>query len=120
MTQPSRAASGLPSPSYFIIDGSARSRETYIDWERAAQADVLDDLKTGQAERPIAVWELNATDGTLRNVSEDFAQAVVSGVMNGTDSYPTGGLLDFCEDWLGCEALAELAHAVGHSEDNPT
>lgn len=105
----------MPSPAYLLIeDFGDHGREAILHPEACSHADVLAALK--QSDRPLSVWELWPDEQRMYDVSQDFAQEIASGVINGSDSYPVGGLLDFCEDHLGAQAMAELARQVGGTD----
>lgn len=101
----------IPEAFFIVADFDKLGRATCIDWERCSRADMLAQLKSHEYDRPLSVQHIIPAEGTIRDVSEEFAQAIIDGVSDG-DEYPHGGLLDFCEDHLGCQTMAEVAREI--------
>ncbi len=95
--------------AYFIMaDLGKLGRETIIDWGDCSRESVILDLLRGEHDRPLEVHCIDFDDKTCLPVSEDIAREVLSRL----DHYPTGGLLDYLEQHLGCEAMANVAREM--------
>jgi len=101
----------IPEVYYVITDHGRRGRETIIDWEACSKRDVIEALVTGQYDRPLEVHCIDREGRRWADVSEDIAREICSRVVDG-DPMPVGGVFDFCEQHLGCRAMADLAREM--------
>ncbi len=102
----------IPEAYFLVLDFGKAGRETVINWESCSRSDVLTQIKRLDYHGSLlSVQHLIPEEGTIRDVSEDFAQAVIDGVADG-DDFPIGDLFDFCENALGCLTMAEVERSV--------
>lgn len=78
-----------------------------IDRLTNSRANIISNIVSGEWDRPLRVLEVCEDEGRCRDVSEDIAREICDRVVNG-DPMPTGGAFDFCEEYLGCEHMADL------------
>jgi hypothetical protein len=88
-----------------VVDGR---RERYFaerDAARTNRRDTLADIVSGQVERVRRVLSFNPAEGWACDVSEDIARDALRAALEYRQGVP-GHLLDFLEEYLGCDTVA--------------
>ncbi len=78
------------------------------DCDRLGFANTVDDILQGQVEGVRKVYRACLADNFFEDVSEDVAIEI----LNQIDHEPTGEILDYLEDKLGCQAVAEFVREM--------
>ena len=98
----------IPEVFYVVADHGRIGRESIINWERCSRADVIDDLIRGEHTRPLEVHCIDREAGRWEDCSLDIADAILLQL----SEEPAGALLDFLEQHLGCEQVAEFCREL--------
>ena len=103
------APSTIPDTYYLVCDFGKAGRETVINWEACSKADILQAALRGEYQGSLLeIHAIDRNDGRWSDVSEDMAREICGRVVDG-EPMPAGDLFDFCERYLGCEHMANLA-----------
>ena len=101
------------APLYFVEADFGKLGTAFVETDRLtnSRANVISNIVSGEWERALRVLEVCEDENRCRDVSEDIAREICNRVVDG-EPMPTGGAFDFCEEYLGCQHMAELAREV--------
>jgi hypothetical protein len=92
------------------LGGSRRKNITYVERDEADMGwpQTIADIMSGQISDVVKVICFNEAAGTCLNVSREVAEEILVRVRDEPTDMPAGSLMDFLEDQLGCQAIAEF------------
>lgn len=90
-----------------------------IDRLTNSRASIISNIVSGEWDRPLRVLEITENENRCIDVSEDIAREICNRVVDG-EPMPTGGAFDFCEEYLGCQHMAELGGDTDQSRSDFT
>lgn len=97
------------APLYFVEASFGKAGTAFVETDRLtnSRANVISNIVSGEWDRVIRVLEVCEDEGRCSDVSEDIAREICNRVVDG-EPMPTGGAFDFCEEYLGCQHMADL------------
>lgn len=73
------------------------------DTDRMGFANTVTDILTGQVSNVRRIYRAELSEGSIADASEDVALEILNQLCGPLE----GELLDFCEEYLGCQTVAE-------------